>query len=123
MKNEIDKDFYCGAGIFSSKGTAEINGYCRRMDTRCVYGGCSCYHRKHPTPEQYKEEYGEDVPDDMAVWEMILDGYHKTWQLMPYWGYKQHIRSAIEDGENPSRIICVIACTPFPQPNDKWRPE
>jgi hypothetical protein len=120
MINRIDADHFCSAGNYRKEGHSD----CLVCSHGCesYRNNCGNYHRNHPTEIQYKEEYGEDVPDDMAVWEMILDGCHKTWRLMPYWGYKQHIRSAIEDGEDPAHILCVIACTPFPQPPDKWRP-
>jgi hypothetical protein len=65
MKNEIDKTHYC-AGDLWDKDT----GNCLIPDAdECLYRcstSCPRYHRKWPTPEQYKAEYGEDWPKENA---------------------------------------------------------
>jgi hypothetical protein len=67
-KGEIDRDWFC-SGNNHNKELAE----CRHGGT-CNYVigldrfSCDSCHRKWPTPEQFKEEYGEDYPDDGAVY-------------------------------------------------------
>jgi len=126
MKGEIDKDFYCtslhvmNGGCEPKECYGYINGVCE---------GCPNKHRKHPTPEQYQQEYGEDVPETMPVWSLFYENGkgELTWELWPYWQHKQ-IAQDLERldkdfGADPEPIPCVIACTPFPKPDDKWRPE
>ena len=108
MLREIDKDFYCSANCYDKSGiktgnTCKIAGICLR---------CENYHRKWPTPEQYKKEYGEDVPDDMPVWYIDSDEPIDAWEPDLY-------GNAVDD----ERYIIVIACTPFGKPDDTWRPE
>jgi hypothetical protein len=69
MKHKIDKAHYCSGGFGA-------DGECFRFGENMIdHTGCSCtrekclsYHRKWPTPEQYKAEYGEDWPDNEAVY-------------------------------------------------------
>jgi len=128
MLGKIDKDFYCSAGIIAVKGTAEKNGYCRYMDTRCVYLQCPNYHRKYPTPAQFKEEYGFDYPDDGAVWNIckmsqkcyVNPGeWWGDWELIIYKNAKP--KSWTEHLYEIQYIVC--ACTPFDKPANDWRPD
>jgi hypothetical protein len=116
MLGEIDKDFYCSAGKYKKDKVGDVlcvhgNNFwdCERERKRC-----GNYHRKHPTPEQYKEEYGEDVSDKMPVWYLNLDNPPDQchWSLAYYIGVV-----------NVDRFIIVIACTPWGKPGDNWRPE
>jgi len=115
---EIDKDFYCSANFptcIRSEGGETIM---ERDYLDCVI--CSNKHRKHPTPEQYKEEYGEDVPDDMPVW--VVCGRQKedetVWEVYRYGDLCNAVgRDEIKKG------IIVVACTPFPKPDNDWRPQ
>jgi hypothetical protein len=110
MKNEIDGDFYCSANflmIDGSKCNREICGI-----DGCYENYCPHLHRKHPTPEEFKEEYGEEWSDDGAVYELDKN----RWPVDQRWfvGTKKNC------GKN-SIIVC--ACTPFGKPDDNWRPE
>jgi hypothetical protein len=110
MKNEIDKYFYCSANF------TDDPQYCPILCDGEKCEDCQCYHRKHPTPEQYKEEYGEEVPDDMAVWFVDSDTEESGdyWELELYGHITRY----------PEQIgAIVIACTPFGCPDDDWRPE
>jgi hypothetical protein len=118
---EISRDWYCSASKFATKGTVEKNGYCRYMDAACIDGNCPNRHRKYPTPEQFKEEFGEE------------------WEGAKYW--RCFSKKCVHD--NPcafskrwhndigkasgfyfdSYFISVCACTPFGKPSDGWRPE
>jgi len=114
MKDKIDKDFYCSAGFDEGE-------FCFRNDNGYVYCDkekCSCYHRKHPTPKEFKEEYGFDVPDDMPVWfrKYVPDKFVPTdWRVSNFGRVKKRYIGRYVD------IVC--ACTPFGKPDDTWRPE
>jgi hypothetical protein len=107
MKNEINKDFYCSAERYD-------NLFCRGSGATCdANRSCNAYHRKHPTPEQYKEEYGGEYPDDGAVYVLksnLRGG--SEWCVVAYFTAKR-------EGYKP--IVC--ACTPFGCPDDNWRPQ
>jgi hypothetical protein len=119
MKNEIDKTHYC-AGDFYSDG-------CFRWNENDPYGdgGCICtlekcrlYRRKWPTPEQHKAEYGEEWPDDGAVYRLYTnnDGI-STW-------YIERNKPLSMTNKNKFVIHHVVcACTPWGKPPDDWRPE
>ena len=117
MKGEINKDFYCSANLFDyDKGknpkcvtAATSDG----IDKTCK--GCYCYHRKHPTPEQFREEYGEDYPDDGAVYFLWLDS--EKWQVNSL----ENLREMF--GESDLLFYVVCACTPWGKPPNNWRPE
>ena len=109
MKGKIDKDFYCCG--FSEN----ICGHFPSCPKTCRQ-----YKRKHLTPEQFKEEYGEDVPDDMPVW--VVCGRQKedetVWEVYRYGDLCNAVgRDEIKKG------IIVVACTPFPKPDNDWRPQ
>jgi hypothetical protein len=123
MKNEIDKDFYCSAGrVYESCGEM----FCIGAGCRCCQNmTCPSYHRKHPTPEQFRQEYGEDVPDDMPVWWKFDDGCC-VWRLGLYRDIlkmaKRIIRQTAQS-EPALKTLMVVACTPFGKLGDDWRPE
>jgi hypothetical protein len=113
MKCSINKEWYCSA---DSVQRCDHTVHCaisgRTLDDS-VYGGCKkCvnYHRKHPTPLQFLEEYGEEYPDEGAVY-FNSDG-DKTigWAV----GIYGNVSSDFE------YIVC--ACTPWGKPPDDWRP-
>jgi hypothetical protein len=107
MLGEIDKNFYC-----STAGMAD----CPDMGN-CT--GCPDYHRKHPTPEQFKKEYGREYSDDGAVYVYTYLGYNQTkgtgffWVVENYKFQKEHYKD--------DKVVC--ACTPFGKPKANWRPE
>jgi len=104
MKNEIDENFYCSAGFWDSyKG-----GFCKNPSNDGINcrEDCPNRHRKYPTPEQFKEEYGYE-------WTGLVYGRRNEKENWSF-GYKDsYVANA--------QVIC--ACTPFPKPDDKWRPE
>ena len=62
MTSEINRDFYCLAGNYN-------NLFCKESRFTCIANSyCKNYHRKWLTPEQFKEKYGFDYPDDAAVY-------------------------------------------------------
>jgi len=120
---EINKDFYCSASFNIPHKNYET-GYCRALKGACGKL-CSAYHRKWPTPEQFREEYGEEVPNDFPVW---INGYFENgnsmyangeYQLMEY-HYAKGLIKTIKTEIKRWGILC--ACTPFGKPPKDWRP-
>ncbi|MCL2762201.1 MAG: hypothetical protein FWD36_03205 [Treponema sp.] len=107
MLGEISKDFYCTRSKSPVLSCSE-SALCKMQGWKCGYR-----HRKYPTPEQFKEEYGIDYPDDGAVYEADIDqGNKPTWIIASYWTAKKM---------GKRHIIC--ACTPWGMPPSDWRPE
>jgi len=117
MKGDIDKDFYCSANLFDYyKGN---NPKCVNKTTHLGINrtckGCSCYHRKYPTPEQFKEEYGEDYPYDGAVYFRMEDVISPSeWHVSFYGLTKSSIRKM---------AVVICAGTQWGCPPRKWWPE
>jgi len=110
MLGEIDKNFYCSTDSYISEydqcvlfGETEI--------TECTKENCRYCRHKHPTPEEFKKEFGFDVPEDMPVWYIDSDDPEDEWMLDIYY-------LAVER----QRYKIVVACTPF-IPSNSWRPE
>ena len=74
---------------------------------------CRQYHRKYPTPEQFREEYGEEwkgaVYKHCTCSECDTECDAKGWTINEYGCL-----------HNP---ITVCACTPFGKPPSGWRPK
>jgi len=109
MKGEIDligcENFYCVADYFSDgRCTADDDGECEHED-------CAFYYRKHPTPEQYIKEYGEEWPCGGAVYYQHHD---IDWAV----SYLENVIDAYKAGN----CLVVCACTPFGKPDKDWRP-
>jgi hypothetical protein len=108
-----DKKFYCSG--FSTN----ICGH-----FPCCLEKCRMRHRKHPTPKQFEEEYGEEYPIDGAVyWRMgpvDVTGQivSRTWKAgklrQALYKNRDYVRS------EPLQVVC--ACTPFGKPANDWRP-
>jgi len=107
MLDAINDDLYCSGDHFHrGKCCRDANG-----EHDCYKTGCSYCHRKYPTPEQYKEEYGEDVPANFPVWWFnVSEG---KWNLGVYDLILEYVMAGL--------VVC--ACTPFGKPDDRWRPE
>ena len=113
MLSEIDKDYYCSAGDYLNDKRCLINRDCSSI--------CKCFHRKYPTPEQFKEEYGAEYPDDGAVYLRVVSTESKekgSWFVVCE-GYKDAKKQKYLGTK--SQIVC--ACTPFGCPPKEWRPE
>ena len=127
MKGEIDKDFYCAAGMCNiiARNTLTLIGVlpkCLTNGTFTLIGNpcerCSMRHRKWPTPEQFRKEYGVDYPEDAAVYFLEFYGgekYALDWTVSTL--------SALYEigGKFAGKIVC--ACTPWKKPLGDWRPE
>jgi hypothetical protein len=107
---KLDDIYFCSNSLYLSK--CSESGECEHCPNR---------HRLFPTPEQFKEEYGVEYPDDGAVYERqsYIDGSKKgNWYVTccgygdaKAHGYGKHIKNEI-----------VCACTPFGAPYETWRP-
>jgi len=127
MKGEIDKNFYCTVDNFRGDRPSCVNLMSSIYVTagKTFFGetcaGCKLRKHKYPTPEQYREEYGEDYPDCWAVyyipkdWPVGEDGYE--WACDNF-SYAQ--QSIVKSGA-ANHIVCAI--TPWGKPPDNWRPE
>jgi len=133
MKGEIDNDFYCSAESYDGYGKCDVS----MLDTEndgddLCHPFCKNYHRKYPTPEQYKKEYGEEYPDDGAVYSLqqrmqkdsIFDKEPvPKWTAMSYEHYKENLKGYRSGLLGVFILDVVCACTPFGKPDDTWRPE
>ena len=120
----IDKDFYCSASAFGGTEWCNLkNKICIGIAKEGVF--CSCYHRKHPTLEQFKEEYSEEWTGAVyyrskTKWIEKTKTHEWTdWFLASYEDYKY---------ERSQYYECVLfevvcTCTPFGVPDNDWRPE
>jgi hypothetical protein len=122
--NEIDKYFYCSADCCRKEETRENRPYCLKTGHSCESKEkCKNRHCKHPTPEQFKEEYGEEYTDDWAVYCKQIrpkEGTESPWHIFSYIWFKENRKEYLKDKED---LLCVCACTPFGKSDDDWRPE
>jgi len=124
--NEIDENFFCTTDLYDdSLGFGDcIDDLCGSQG--CGRQDCKNFHRKWPTPEQFEEEYGKEVPDDFPVW---LNAWYENeksmyvsgeYELMKYAVAKSFIELKNDDLIKRWAILC--ACTPFGKPPKDWRP-
>jgi len=119
----IDKDFYCSASAFARASAG--NTICFYNDCKPCRedNGCLNYRRKHPTPEQFKEEYGVDYHDGGAVYCKQIrpaEGTESPWYVFSYAWFKKERQTYLNHGDE---LLCVCACTPFGKPDRDWRPQ
>jgi len=111
LDSQINEDFFCLAHN-------SIPGNCFQFadDGLTHHDGCTNLRHKWPTPEQFREEWGEDYPDDSAVYFFDItddDGVvFPDWQIGKYKYYKKL----------PPYALVVCACTPWGKPPANWRP-
>jgi len=141
--NEIDKNMYCAANCFRNKNCclSHDHFYSPLFESDCIGAPrtypighirktlkpvkeCYFYRHKHPTPEQYKKEYREPVPNNMPAF--VLNEDH--WELFDYERYLRimdicHRHDKQFGTESAKNNVVVIACTPFGKPDKDWRPE
>jgi len=116
VKEESDMDFYCSLWKNPAKKCGILH-----FTKKCVSGAngrkkCEHLRRRHPTPEQFKEEYGKDYPEDGAVYcytRLAFSDPAPGWLIGAYAWAKNR-----REGDP---IVC--ACTPFGKPDKDWRPE
>ncbi|GHT74761.1 hypothetical protein FACS1894124_5120 [Spirochaetia bacterium] len=107
--------------------------YCLTNQDPCVgvslsCTGCSCYRRKHETPEQFKDRTGRVWPDDGAVYyiEIEVNSYNKKLVTRKVKPYKDALKDkgmadayygsgAFEDSSTGS-VMIICANTDFGPP-------
>ena len=109
MINGINKTHYCSAEFGICGGDYDVIITCKN---------CPAFHRKYPTPEQYKEEYyKKDYPKHWAVY--YLSYYDKETN-----GQEWEI-STLENLEllNIKADVILCSCTPWGRPDSSidWR--
>ena len=121
MTGEINRDFYCSADAYNKGYCGYGDGIDSETAKNQCYEGCQNYHRKHPTPEQFKEEYGHEYPDDAAVYcqQVSLNKYpiEPSWHIFNYAWFKENRQRYLDD---ECELICVCACTPWGKPPADW---
>jgi len=129
MKSEIDKDFYCSGDHFFDDGLCAINDVDDGDRYECFSclpcencrDRCGLYHRKYPTPEQFKEEYGwewEGACYFLTYTNTVLSEDGKEWVGFTNRHEKIRNTKGIVEGSP-----CVCACTPLGKPDADWRPK
>ena len=122
MKGEIDKNWYCSS-FDNLAGYCDRDGfYPEKCDSKCIQ-----HHRKWPTPEQFELEYGEEFPDDGAVYTLLepnlLEEPH--WNIKNFSEAKQlkrEFENQLKMVKTPRKYYIICACTPWSVPSDDWRP-
>jgi hypothetical protein len=124
--NDFNNDFYCSADSYN-------HGFCggrkhglNKNIRRCV-PYCPACRRKYYTPEQYFEEYGEEYPDDGAVYvdiDVLSDEKAiNTWMITTYLIYKETVHRASNTSSDARIKIfgAFCACTPWGNPRKHKR--
>jgi hypothetical protein len=96
--------------------------YLNEEHERCEL--CFNRHRKWPTSEQYKEEYGEEYPENGAVYYLDSGGFDNG--ISKVWGACSLSTARMYESlphEIGRKFYIVCACTPWGKPPDNWRPE
>lgn len=102
----MNDNFYCSAHYdVDDPGSCPMAPISRNINKpRCAF--CKCYHRKWPTTEQFKEEYGGE------------------WNGPYYFGFSNGYWSLTDvDWEGNVAVGKVCVCTPYGAPPKDWRPE
>jgi hypothetical protein len=114
MNGEINRELYCARYCCKDRGNEY---FCLEQDMAMSFQHCKsciCCHRKHPTPEQFREEYGEEYPDDGAVYVFYTNEPELGWAVSTYKYTKDNLNFL-------EGVVC--ACTPWGKPPNGWRPE
>jgi hypothetical protein len=104
MLGKIDRNFYC------SGDSVHICGHFPKCSETCRQR-----HRKWPTPEQFKEEYGLEWQG--AVYYHCSSTESQCDDECEAKGWMQEEYGCL------CEPIIVCACTPWGRPPNDWRPE
>jgi len=147
MIGEIDKEFYCTGNHFFNSGNIKVCMLKAKSFSddaapvnKGTHEGCQCYRHKHPTPEQFREEYGGEWQEGWPVWVLYReisklcdpdtgkpypDSY--LWIMRPHKNKKdieaELTQSNFYNNFPHKELECIVcACTPWSKPEDDWRP-
>ena len=128
MLSEINKDFYCSR-LLDNEDCIDADFYPEEK-VKCANAevwNCDCRHRKHPTLEQFEEEYGKEAPDHLPMWVWLKDKQNGDgWGLVEAHNIKlikkAHEPLFLGDIEISEDAPAVCACSPFDKPDMNWRP-
>ena len=115
MIGEINETFYCLAGK-NPKVTCPTFDYCKTGEPKCFFR-----RYKHPTPDQFFEDYGEEVPDDMPV--LVRLGERKNWEVTEYKLTRGEKFYDWKSRRYETITAIVVCCTPWGNPGKVWRPQ
>ena len=126
MLVDISKDFYCSANK-TVRGRDDIFVSCL-SDFYSGCTGCCNLHRKHPTLEQFKKEYGEKWTG--AVYAMCSHTNkpcnefceEENKDCVSEWILFKDMKYACRSYCDDAIIYIVCACTPYGKPDKDWRP-
>lgn len=112
---DINLNWYCSANAIlrvDASAVCTINN----SNLDCLNLHCRHLHRKHPTPEQFKDEYGDEYQDDGAVYAQLKDELTSSlvWLVYKYKDAKKYFTR---------KTLIACASTPWGKPPDNWRPE
>jgi len=113
MKGELDRDWYCQHW---EKPKEQCKQYGEHGVETCHGDGKKCCYfcrRKHPTLEQYREEYGVEYQKDGAIYYLEKAFPLAGWNTAELWTLEP---LPAED------YFVVCACTPWRKPDRNWRP-
>jgi hypothetical protein len=128
MKNRIDEEHFCStAGMMDCPALGDCHG----IKIVGIENNCPDCHKKYPCPSEYKEEYGEEYPDDAAVYYRSITAFdytdHKTgenvykyteWRVTTYSEYKRILSDYSGEVQSDFEVVC--ACTPWGRPEDDF---
>ena len=119
---EIDKDYFCSACFYINDPAS--NNQCQgRQPCSDI---CKRHHRKHPTPDEFRMEYGHEVPPNMPVWVNYDIGLNDTdWLLTTYAGiFTDNKKTHFFGAKYVQKVnAIVVACTPWGKPPVGWKQE
>jgi len=104
MRGEIDGDFFCTAGYCG-------DGTCLVFDDGTPVRKCPNVHRKWPTLEQFREEWGWEWTG--AVYYLEKAFAFAGWNTAEPWTLEK---------EPSEDYFIVCACTHWSKPDKDWKP-
>jgi len=131
---ELNDGFYCSAGYWKDgdcrgvrKNSSTFSYGSSAYDKDCAGQHCRNYRHKHPTLEQFKQEYDIEIKENTPVY--IFNPIKGDWELCEYWRVNQIKNDLDRLNKDMGRKLCdntplyIICCTPFNKPDKDWRPK
>ena len=123
----IDENHYCSAGLYDGGNKLTVRDVIKSIETTGVCISvcelCRCHHRKFPTPEQFKKEYGFEWKGAVYIICTVshcTENCNNEWIL--YYKAEVGIADMCSHATEDADPIIICACTPFGAPDNNWRP-